>query len=175
MSDHGFRLRPCPKEGMNGLVFSPPSVFLTFQASPPPHPPTYPPAASLCLELPGSSHVSHLFSEGCLDHNWFRQSPIFLRRHLISLSKYSPIFAAFSPLPTPACDKYFLRFIHTNTERAFTQTPQRASAEHFLLSLVFSVSRPFELPPHFFVEMWKCCFVLLESKSFSWVELKCGK
>lgn len=35
MSDHGFRLRPRPKEGMNGLI-PPPVVFFDF--SPPPAP-----------------------------------------------------------------------------------------------------------------------------------------
>lgn len=93
MSDHGFRLRPCPKEGMNGLV-SPLLVFDLLNLPLPPLP-------CLCPKLPSPWSLTSvfLFSEGYLDHNWFYPSPKVLCHRPICLFKYSLVFAVFLHLP----------------------------------------------------------------------------
>lgn len=85
MSDHGFRLRPHPKGGMNGLV-TPLPVFLTFQTSPPP---PLVPGTPLCLDpyksvfyIPKDVFITTAFAilpyPSATDSSLFLNIPLFL-------------------------------------------------------------------------------------------------
>lgn len=111
MSDHGFRLRPCPKEGMNGLV-SPLLVFDLLNLPLPPLP-------CLCPKLPSPWSLTSVFyfpkdilittdftlrpKSSATDLFVFLNIPLFLLSFCIFLFWLWQICASFYPHKYGAC------------------------------------------------------------------------